>query len=94
MFDLWHIAAHALWIFGLAVLLSVWSFGYYEGQQSGEPVLKLLGKPNYDLAVTLGLLLFFAGLVGTDGRVWAKVVWWVFFVGVVVLFIYRRRSIQ
>lgn len=94
MFDLWQIAAHALWIFGLAVLLSVWSFGYYEGQQTGEPVLKLLGKPNYDLAVTLGLLLFFAGLVGTDGRVWAKVIWGVFFVGVGVLFIYRRRSIQ
>jgi hypothetical protein len=94
MFDIWQIAAHALWIFGLAVLLAVWSFGYYEGQQSGESVLKILSQPNYDLAVIIGLVLFFAGLVGADGRIWAKIIWGVFIVAVIGLFIYRRRFIQ
>lgn len=92
MFDIWHIAAHALWIFGLAVLLASWSFGYYEAQQTGEPVLSFLLKPNYDLAITAGLVLFFAGLAGADGRIWAKIIWGILAATVIVFLIYRRRS--
>jgi hypothetical protein len=94
MFDVWQIAAHALWIFGLAVLLAAWSFGYYEGQQSGEPVLSLFGKPNYDLALTIGLLFFFAGLTGADGRVWAKVIWGALGAGAVAFLIFRRYTLK
>jgi hypothetical protein len=94
MFDIWQIAAHALWILGLAVLLSVWSFGYYEGQQSGRPVLPLLAKPNYDLALTIGFVLFFAGLLGADGRIWTKIIWATLILATIALFFYRRRSIQ
>ena len=92
MIDIWQIAAHGLWIFGLSVLLAVWSFGYYEAQQVGEPVLSYLSKPNYDLAVTIGLVLFFAGLMGADGRLWAKAVWGIVAVAVIALLVYRRRS--
>jgi hypothetical protein len=94
MFDLWHIAAHALWIFGLAVLLSVWSFGYYEAQQSGKPVLSFLSKPTYHLGLTVGLVLVFAGLVGVDGRLWARIIWGILLVGAIAWFIYRRRTVQ
>lgn len=94
MFDVWQIAAHALWIFGLAVLLAVWSFGYYEAQQSGEPVLTFLSKPNYDVAVTFGLVLFFAGLMGADGRIWAKIIWGVSVAAVIVFLVYRRRPVN
>jgi hypothetical protein len=92
MFDIWHIAAHALWIFGLAVLLAAWSFGYYEAQQTGKPVLNFLSKPNYDLAITIGLVLFFAGLAGADGRIWVKITLIALGLVAVALLIYRRRS--
>lgn len=92
MFDIWHIAAHTLWIFGLAVLLAAWSFGYYESQQTGEPVLSYLVKPNYDLAITLGFVLFFAGLAGADGRLFAKIIWAILGIAAVTLFIYHRRT--
>ncbi len=91
MFDFWQIAAHALWIFGLAVLLAVWSFGYYEAQQTGEPVLTYLSKPNYDLAIAIGLVMFFAGLTGADGRIWAKIIWGLLGIAVIAFLIYRRR---
>jgi hypothetical protein len=94
MIDFWQIAAHALWIFGLAVLLAAWSFGYYEAQQAGQPVLTFLTKPNYDVAVTLGLVLFFAGLMGADGRIWAKVIWGFLAVGVIAFLFYRRRQLN
>lgn len=92
MFDIWHIAAHALWICGLAVLLAAWSFGYYEAQQTGKPVLNFLSQPNYDLAITIGLVLFFAGLAGADGRLWAKIIWGILGLAAIGLLIYRRRS--
>lgn len=94
MFDFWQFVAHALWIFGLAVLLAVWSFGYYEAQQTGEPILSFLTRPNYDLAVAIGLALFFAGLTGADGRIWAKILWGVMGLAVIAYFIYRRRSLS
>jgi hypothetical protein len=91
MFDIWHIAAHALWIFGLAVLLAVCSFGYYDAQQTGEPVLSFFSKPNYDLAVTVGLVLFFVGLTAVDGRIWARIIWGLLGAAVIASHIYRRR---
>jgi hypothetical protein len=92
MIDLWYVASHALWIFGLAVLLAAWSFGYYEAQQVGEPVLTFLTQPNYALAITLGLVLFFAGLAATDVRPWARVVWGVMGVAAIAFLIYRRKT--
>jgi hypothetical protein len=91
MFDIWHIAAHALWIFGLAVLLAVCSFSYYEAQQTGEPFLSLLSKPNYNLAATAGQILFFAGLAAVDGRTWAVIIWSLLALAVIASHIYRRR---
>ncbi|MFZ0543793.1 MAG: hypothetical protein WAM60_00045 [Candidatus Promineifilaceae bacterium] len=91
MFDIWHVAAHALWIFGLAVLLAVWSFGYYEAQQTGEPISVFFSRPNYGLAITLGLILFLAGLAAVDGRLWAKAIWGVLALIIIGLQIYRRR---
>jgi hypothetical protein len=92
MFNLWQIAAHALWIFGLAVLLAAWSFGYYEAQERGERVLALLSQPNYDLAVTIGIVFFFGGLAWADGRVWAKIILAVLALAAVGFLIYRRRQ--
>ena len=91
MFDIWHIAAHALWIFGLAVLLAAWSFGYYEAQQTGEPVLSFLRQSTYNLAVTIGLVLFFAGLTAVDGRIWTKIIWGILALAVIGLHLYRRQ---
>jgi len=91
MFDLWYLAAHVLWISGLAVLLVAWSFGYFEAQQTGKPLLSFLSKPNYHLALTIGIVLFFGGVAGADGRIWAKVIWAALGVAAVAYFIYRRR---
>jgi hypothetical protein len=92
MFNLWQIAAHALWILGLAVLLAAWSFGYYEAQQRGGRVLSLLSQPNYDLALTIGLVFFLGGLAGADGRIWAKIILIILALAVIGLLIYRRRQ--
>lgn len=91
MFDIWHIAAHALWIFGLAVLLAAWSFSYYEAQQTGEPVLSFLSKPGYNLAITAGLALFFAGLAAIDGRIWTKIIWALLALAPIAFHIYHRK---
>lgn len=75
MINFWQVAAHFLWILGLAVLLATWSMGYYEAQAANQPLATLLKKRGYNLAMTAGLALVCAGAAATDDRWWARLVW-------------------
>ena len=75
MIDWWGVFANTLWIAGLAVLLAVWSLGYYEGQRFSRPVRRVLAQQGYALSLTIGWVLFCAGMVATESRLWARVLW-------------------
>ncbi len=75
MIDWRGVFANILWIAGLAVLLAAWSLGYYEGQRSQHPVRRVLAQQGYALTLTVGWVLFCAGMVATESRLWVQVLW-------------------
>lgn len=92
MIDAWSLVFTAFWILGLAVLLASWSYAYYEAQGSGRKTSRVLGQAGYRLAVLVGLLLFIAGMLLTDDRWWAKVLWFLLGIAAVLRYYFRGRS--
>lgn len=64
-----------LWILGLAVVLTVLGFAYYEAETSGERLRDRLRRPGPQLAMNSGLALFCAGMAGTSGSWWERGLW-------------------
>ncbi len=75
MINWWGVASNALWILGLALLLAAWSLAYYEAQRTGGRVRECFSRPGYGWALTVGIVLFCAGLAATEYRLWARVLW-------------------
>lgn len=75
MIDWWGVFSNSLWVLGLSVLLAAWSMAYYDAQRSDRKTLQILGEDGYSWAVTVGLVLFCAGLAATEDRVWAQILW-------------------
>ena len=92
MIDWWGVCANTLWIAGLAVLLAVWSLGYYEGQRASRPVRRVLAQRAYASSLTLGWVLFCAGLAATETRLWARVLWSVLGAALIVERVLEWRS--
>lgn len=83
MIDVWGVFSNSLWIFGLAVLLAVWSYASYEAGRTKQKVRVILERLGYALALDAGLLLFLLGMVTTEDRWWARALWIVISLGVV-----------
>ncbi len=75
MIDIWGVFSNSLWILGLAVLLAVWSYASYQAGRSKRKVRRKLNELGYALALDAGMLLFLAGMVTTEDRWWARVLW-------------------
>jgi hypothetical protein len=73
--DWWGVLSNLLWVLGLALLLATWSVAYYDARTQGVPTLRLLEVGGYSLSVTVGLILFCLGMVATEERLWAQVLW-------------------
>ncbi len=75
MIDLWGVFSNFLWILGLSVLLATWSYAYYEARMSDKKVSEKFNELTYALSLDVGLLLFCAGLAATEHRGWARLIW-------------------
>ncbi|HQE91778.1 MAG TPA: hypothetical protein PLH19_03275 [Anaerolineae bacterium] len=84
MIDVWGVFSNFLWILGLAVLLAVWSYASYEAGRSKQKVRHKLNEMGYALALDAGMVLFLAGMVATEDRWWARGLWIVLGLGVLV----------
>lgn len=71
------LARNALWIMGLSVLLGTLSFAHWRAGQDGIRWRTMLGQPAYQALLSLGLLLFAAGLAWGATRLWERLAWWV-----------------
>jgi glucan phosphoethanolaminetransferase (alkaline phosphatase superfamily) len=92
VFDYWQIGSNILWIFGLALLLAAWSSSYYESHLAEIPVFERLRSPKYDVVITLGLVLICAGLAAIDTRWWARLIWILLGIFILISWIIRRRE--
>jgi multisubunit Na+/H+ antiporter MnhB subunit len=69
------VAFAALWILGLAVILSALGFATYEAAEAGERLREHWKLPGYQFALNGGLVLFCLGLSGSTGAGWERVLW-------------------
>jgi hypothetical protein len=92
MIDWWGVFSNALWILGLAVLLAAWSMAYYEAQVGGVKVREIFSQTGYSWTLTVGLMLFCAGLAATEHRWWARILWGLLGVGFLVDQLWRRSQ--
>jgi hypothetical protein len=76
---------NTLWIVGLAIILAIWSYARYTAYMSGERVKDKFDKLAYILVRNCGLLLFLIGMALTEHRLFAKILWFLLFAGVLVV---------
>lgn len=65
----------AMWITGLAVILSALGFADYHAHQEGVRIRDLLKCSGYQMAINGGLTLFCLGLIDSSRNWWETVLW-------------------
>ena len=94
MIDWWGVFSNFLWVLGLSVLLAAWSMAYYEAHRSDKKTLQFLGQGGYSWTVTVGLVLFCAGLVAMEDRLWAQILWGILGVAFIADQVLRWRNAE
>jgi hypothetical protein len=92
LIDVWQVASNALWVLGLSVLLATWSFARYEAHMAGVKTREKFAELGYALVLNAGLLLFIAGMAATERRWWARGLWVLLGIGIVVDSVLRVRQ--
>jgi hypothetical protein len=75
MIDVWNVLANGLWILGLAILLATASWAHWIAGLCGTRLCTVLGRPPTWRTLSLGILLFCAGMAGTGRTWWERAVW-------------------
>jgi len=70
-----NLAANGLWILGCAIILATLSYASWEASTLSEKLGARIGRPSYQMALSLGTLLFTAGLAAAGGGVFTRIIW-------------------
>ncbi len=95
LIDWYNLAMNAFWILGSAVALAALSYASWEASATGDKFSVRLGKPNIQMILNIGGLLFCVGLAGTSDIVWQQVLWGLLGIGFGVQIgaeIYQKRK--
>ena len=65
----------ALWIIGLAVILSAFGFADYQAREKTLRMRRVLQLPEYTEWINAGFMLFCLGLLGLSRHWWEVVAW-------------------
>jgi hypothetical protein len=84
MINLWEILANTLWVIGLAIVFAVWSYARYTAKVEHVPVKNKLNVLKYALVMRGGLFLFLCGMALTERRPFARILWILCGIGVIV----------
>ena len=88
------VVKNGLWILGLSILLATWSYARYTAYEARIKTRDKLNEPKYALVTDIGLLLFVAGMAATETRWWARILWILLGVSIVVHRVLRIRELQ
>ncbi len=94
MTEVWIVVKNGLWILGLAVLLATWSYARYAAYEAKAKTRDKLNELKYALVIDLGMVLFVAGMALTESRGWARVLWIVLGVAILVQGFLQIRESQ
>ena len=75
MIDYGKVLSTTIWILGLSVVLATISFARYESVKEKINIKKYINKRNYNVSLVIGFILFCVGIALSDPRWWAKVLW-------------------
>ena len=73
--DVWEMVANSVWILGLAVLLAAFSWASWAASAEGVRFRTMLRRPGMQRVLSLGLMLFCAGLAATGRAWWERTLW-------------------
>jgi hypothetical protein len=73
--DVWEMVANSVWILGLAVLLAAFSWASWTASAEGNRFRTALRRPGIQRVLSLGLMLFCAGLAATGHAWWERTLW-------------------
>lgn len=66
---------NSFWIFGLAIILSAFSYHYWLAGQENRRLRLQLNEAGFLRPTWLGLIFIGIGLVGTSQEIWEMVLW-------------------
>ena len=69
------LAFSSLWIFGLALILTVLGFAYYHAQRRKRGLSAELRRYNHQVVINGALVLFCLGMLGSTSPWWERVLW-------------------
>jgi multisubunit Na+/H+ antiporter MnhB subunit len=78
MIDWVNVFFNALWVLGAAVILAALSFYHYDAQNRGERLRVRLAAPDFQVWLSVGLVLISLGLALTGASWWERVLWALF----------------
>jgi hypothetical protein len=73
--NVWEVVANSVWILGLAVLLAAFSWASWAASVAGIRFRMVLCRPRMQRVLSLGLMLFCAGLAATGRAWWEQTLW-------------------
>ncbi|RLC66926.1 MAG: hypothetical protein DRI48_03575 [Chloroflexi bacterium] len=75
MIDWTSLAFNSLWILGAAVILAALSYSSYEAQRRGERLRTRLAAPDFQVWLSVGLVLISLSLALIGPRWWERLLW-------------------
>ena len=82
------VLTNSLWILGLALILSAFSYHYWQAETQNRSLRTQLNRPPFLKTMWAGFALVCAGLAGTSERTWEAVLWAVL-IGVSIFNLYN-----
>jgi multisubunit Na+/H+ antiporter MnhB subunit len=75
MIDWYSVGFSALWILGLGLVATAFSFANYQAEQQRQRFRQALKIPACRIMIALGLVFFALGWTGSVSRTWERIVW-------------------
>ena len=75
MIDWWALLVNSLWILGLAVILSAFSYADWQAHRRGCRLRQVLARPGFGVSFSMGAVLFCLGLLLGGRSALERVAW-------------------
>ncbi len=69
------VVRNGLWILGLAIVLATWSYARFAAYEAHIKTNEKLNELKYVVVINVGLVLFVSGMVATEDRLLARLLW-------------------
>lgn len=97
MINWYSLAANSLWIFAVALALSVLSIARWEAIMQGESLREMLKSSRWQIMLHISGAFFCVGLAATSDLLWERIIWIILFTWMIIqigLLVFSKGSIN